>query len=102
MTPGDAVSHLRADHTRGAWRAGLALETLRRESWHTEMSRATQQKARPRQPSPHPRTVDVPALISKGHFSCFILREFQEGREARQISFTSCFPLPWLMLRNMF
>ena len=45
--PKGAVSHLRADHTGGAWRAGLALETLRRESQPAEMAEAADRSSPP-------------------------------------------------------
>ena len=81
--PAGPVSHLRADHTRGAWRAGLALETLRRESQPAETAEAADRRSP--QPPPHPKTVDVRDLIEKGHFSCPTLHEFRKVRKPDRI-----------------
>lgn len=93
VKPGDAAAHLRADDARGPWGAGLALETLWRES-EPELAARLPSEARAPTPPPRPQTAQAPDIPQQAQLSCPFAREFHGDNEARQGSFTSCFPPP--------
>lgn len=95
VKPGDAASHLRADHAWGAWGAGLALETLGGESRHTEMAEVA--RAAPSAPAPARRTPRT--SLGGARPSRPLLLSFKGMQQARRCHEVLCAAF---VLRNTF
>lgn len=95
VKPGDAASHLRADHAWGAWGAGLALETLGGESRHTEMAEVA--RAAPSAPAPARRTPRT--SLGGARPSRPLLLSFKGTQQARRCHEVLCAAF---VLRNTF